>query len=98
MIAAMVERDGETLHVRGKLDFDSVAALWDATESLFAASPPSRIDLGGVSHTDSAGVALLVEWLGWFQRRRRELVFINVPAQMRAIIGIADLDDVLPLA
>ncbi|MFZ1641946.1 MAG: STAS domain-containing protein [Candidatus Contendobacter sp.] len=98
MAVATAERDGDTLRVRGDLDFDSVVALWHATESLFAAGPPAWIDLNEVSRANSAGVALLVAWLGQVQRRRREVVFVNVPAQMRAIIEVADLDTVLPLA
>jgi phospholipid transport system transporter-binding protein len=98
MAAATAERDGDTLRVQGDLDFDSVAALWGATASLFAGDPPTRIDLGGVSRSNSAGVALLVAWLGRVQRRQRPVVFVNVPAQMRAIIEVADLDTVLPLA
>ncbi|MDG4605006.1 MAG: STAS domain-containing protein [Candidatus Contendobacter sp.] len=98
MATATTDRDGETLRIRGELDFDSVAELWNATESLFAAAPPSRIDLSGISRANSAGVALLVEWLGRTRRQGQELIFVNVPAQMRAIITIADLDTVLPLA
>lgn len=98
MATATTDRDGETLRIRGDLDFDSVAELWNATESLFAVAPPSRIDLSGISRANSAGVALLVEWLGQARRQGQELIFVNVPAQMRAIITIADLDTVLPLA
>ncbi len=98
MGTATIERNGKTLSVHGELDFDSVAALLDATEPLFATDPPTRVDLGGVSRANSAGVALLVEWLGRTQRHQQELTFINVPAQMRAIIAIADLDTILPLA
>ena len=98
MAAATAEREGDTLRVWGDLDFDSVAALWNATESLLADDPPARIDLQGVSHANSAGVALLVGWLGWVQRHQQTVMFINVPAQMRAIIEVADLDTVLPLA
>jgi len=98
MAAAMAERDGATLRVSGELNFESVAELWRATGPLFATDPPTRIDLGGVSHANSAGVALLVEWMAQTRRRQRELVFLNVPAQMRAIIQVADLDAVLPLA
>ena len=97
MAAATAEREGDTLRVRGDLDFDSVAALWNATESLLADDPPARIDLQGVSHANSAGVALLVAWLGQVQRRQQTVMFVNVPAQMRAIIEVADLDTVLPL-
>lgn len=98
MAEATAERDGDTLRVQGDLDFDSVAALWDATESLLAADPPTRIDLNEVRRASSAGVALLVAWLGQIQRQRRAVIFVNVPAQMRAIIEVADLDTVLPLA
>ena len=98
MGAAAAERDGDTLRVRGELDFASVAELWEATESLLAAEPILRIDLGGIHRADSAGVALLVEWLRQARQRRRDLAFINVPAQMRTIIQVADLETVLPLA
>lgn len=97
MAEATAEREGDTLRVQGDLDFDSVVALWDMTESLFATDPPTRIDLRGVSRANSAGVALLVAWLGRVQRRQQTVAFINVPAQMRAIIEVADLDTVLPL-
>ena len=97
MATATAEREGDTLRVRGDLDFDSVAALWNATESLLADDPPARIDLQGVSHANSAGVALLVGWLDWVQRHQQTVMFINVPAQMRAIIEVTDLDTVLPL-
>ena len=97
MATATAEREGDTLRVEGDLDFDSVAALWNATESLFTADPPARIDLHGVRRANSAGVALLVAWLDRVQRKRRTVMFVNVPAQMRAIIEVADLDTVLPL-
>jgi phospholipid transport system transporter-binding protein len=98
MTAATLERKGQTLYVRGELDFDSVAALLDATEPPFATDPPTHIDLSGVIRANSAGIALLVEWLIQARRHGQELTFINVPAQMRAIIAIADLDAILPLA
>ena len=97
MAEASAGRDGNTLRAQGDLDFESVATLWNATESLFAADPPTRIDLHGVGRANSAGVALLVAWLGRVQRRQQAVAFINVPAQMRAIIEVADLDTVLPL-
>jgi len=97
MNRATVERDGKTLSVHGELDFDSVAALLNATDPQFATDPPTRVDLGGVSRANSAGVALLVEWLILTRRHDQELAFINVPAQMQAIIALADLDTLLSL-
>lgn len=97
MAEASVERDGDTLHVHGELDFDSVAHLWETTGSLFRAEPIHRIDLSGVQRSNSAGVALMVEWLRQARRRQWPLAFVNIPDQMRAIIEVAELETVLPL-
>jgi phospholipid transport system transporter-binding protein len=97
MAKATVSRDGDTLRVQGELDFDSIADLWEAAGPLFLDEPIRRIHLGGVHRSNSAGVALLVEWLRQARRRRWEPVFVHVPAQMRAIIEVADLETVLPI-
>ncbi|MFO1372160.1 MAG: STAS domain-containing protein [Candidatus Competibacteraceae bacterium] len=97
MPTATTHRDGDTLYVQGELDFDSVARLWDATESLFLADPPHHINLSEVRRANSAGVALLVAWLRQVSPLRK-LVFINVPMQMQAIIQVADLETILPSA
>jgi phospholipid transport system transporter-binding protein len=98
MPAATAEHDGDTLRVRGELDFDSAADLWAISEATLQAESIRWIDLSGVQRSNSAGVALLVEWLHQARRRRRKLAFINIPAQMRAIIAIAGLDAILPPA
>ncbi len=98
MASAQVSRDGDILHVRGELDFDSVAELWETTEALFTDTPLLHIDLSGVNRSNSAGVALLVQWLRQAHRCQRELLFVGIPAQMCAIIRVADLETVLPTA
>lgn len=98
MASATTERDGDTLRVRGELDFDTVADLWATTEAPILLEPILRVDLGGVQRSNSAGVALLVQWLRQARRRQVELVFIDVPAQMREIVRVADLEQVLPVA
>jgi len=55
----------------------------------------TEFDLGGVRAVDSSGVALLLAW----QRRARDagqkLTFINVPANIDALINLYGLDGVL---
>lgn len=71
----------------------------ETSEALFVSDAPLlRIDLSGVSRSNSAGVALLVQWLHQMRRRQRELLFVGIPTQMRAIIRVADLETVLPAA
>lgn len=83
--------------LKGNLDFQSVAALWEQTQELFREQPPLRIDLAGVKRSDSSGVALLVEWLGQARARNQHLRFANMPPQMQAIVLVADLDEVLQI-
>ena len=98
MPAHLEERGKDTIAVQGELNPASVAALWEDTQRRFRTRLPKYIDLAGVNRSDSAGVALLVEWLRQAKARRQELQFINIPSQMLTIIRVTDLDDLLPLA
>lgn len=87
-----------TLLLSGDIDLLSVLPLWQDATRHFRERFPVRVDLAQVGRCDSAGVALLVEWLRQAQARGLSLTFVNIPAQMRAIIQVADLEDVLPIA
>ena len=56
---ARVRRDGATLAFEGPLERAVVPALWAAALPLLDGA--QAIDLGAVSHVDSAGLALLAE-------------------------------------
>ena len=59
MTATRVRRDGDVLHVDGRLDRAAVASTWRALQPLRAGA--RRINLSAVPVVDSAGVALLAE-------------------------------------
>lgn len=82
----------------GVLSFESVPALSEQAEALFDGQSRVEIDLNDVQRSDSAGVALLVEWMGEAQRRAVDIRYLNVPAQMLAIARVSSLDQILPLA
>jgi phospholipid transport system transporter-binding protein len=84
--------------LRGELDAHSATILWAEAKRLFKEQAPMKIDLSHVSRSDSAGVALLVEWLRDAQTQHWRLQFVNVPPQMLAIINVADLEELLPMA
>jgi ABC-type transporter Mla MlaB component len=58
------------------------------------ARQPLSVDLAAVTAADSAGLALLVDWLAWAQERQSMLTFTNLPPALTALAG---LSDVLPL-
>lgn len=89
-------REGR-LEIHGELSFASVPALWRECRAQCAAGNAIDIDLGQVQRSDSAGLALLVEWLRETQRSGASLRFFNIPAQMLEIARASGLEQILPL-
>jgi phospholipid transport system transporter-binding protein len=85
------------VRIEGELSFATVATLLTRMAALSAGQDDLGIDLQGVTRADSAGVALLVEWLRMARRENRKLHYLNMPAQMLAIARVSGLDVLLPL-
>jgi phospholipid transport system transporter-binding protein len=83
------------LTVRGDLDFDTAPTALSRGLALLGDVQDCEVDLSGLSSGDSAGLAVLIEWLASARRRGATLRFTGVPAQMRAIARISDLEDLL---
>jgi phospholipid transport system transporter-binding protein len=53
------------------------------------------IDCSGVTRADSAGLAVLLDWLAWGRRKRRAILLENLPASLVAIAKISEVDELL---
>lgn len=83
--------------VRGELTFGTVTRLSSESAPLFASGPERlEVDLGEVSRADSAGLALLIEWLRRARENGKAILFRRVPPQIRAIARVSDLEGILP--
>lgn len=80
------------MQLQGELSLGTVPGRLAEADALARAG---TLDLSGVGHADSAGLAFLIE----LQRRARAagtpLVFTGVPPQLRALITFFDLEPVL---
>jgi phospholipid transport system transporter-binding protein len=83
--------------LKGELTFETVGHAVEAGERLFAEHKHIELDLDGVETTDSAGLALLVEWIGWARREKRGLRYHHVPQQVMALARISEVDKLLPV-
>ncbi len=83
--------------VRGELGFETVKALLVSSQASFQESSQLEIDLAGITHGDSAGLALLIEWLRIAERDGKVLRYVGIPEQLRSLARISDVEDVLPL-
>ena len=81
--------------VRGALTFDTVPFVLAAGCTAIATQRSLSFDLAGVSRADSAGLALLIEWLRVARRCDAHIVFLHVPEQLAAIAVACRVDDLL---
>ena len=82
--------------VSGRLGFETAAEALEASRGLFSEHPQLVMDLGGVTGTDSAGLALLVEWIACAKRAGCKLTFRHIPEQALALARISEVDKLLP--
>ena len=80
---------GYQLH--GDLSFATVPELYRAASSQWTTQMPAVLDLADVGRSDSAGLALLVEWLRQAQSSRTALRFDHIPEQLAKLIRISGL-------
>ncbi len=99
MSAVINKVDSHHFQLEGELNQTTATEL---LQSMLSQFPPTGseaiIDLQGVTRTDSAGLALLVEWLRQAEKQNITLRFDNLPVQLREIARISDLLPLLPLA
>ena len=79
----------------GPLTFDSVPDIYSTSRSWFSAGTSMTIDLHQVAQADSAGLALLIEWLRWARKAGSSLTYTNIPPQMLELIRVNGLQDTL---
>jgi len=78
----------------GDLSFTSVPELRGGLDIKSADRPQISIDLAGVTRSDSAGLALLIEWLRESERLDKTITFLNMPAQMQSIARVCGLEGI----
>jgi phospholipid transport system transporter-binding protein len=88
------EGDGR-FRISGKLEFETVSAAYFQSMTMFSPYSELELDLSGVTDADSAGLALLLEWVHWAKPSAREVRFKNVPDQIQSIAKISEVDGIL---
>lgn len=85
--------------ISGELSFKTVnLVLEESRDSIFAHTGPTvEIDLGEVSRADSAGLALLLQWMRMARSSQLNILFRHLPEQLLAIAHAGDLEELLPV-
>jgi phospholipid transport system transporter-binding protein len=93
--AAFVIEAGERARVTGVLDFNTVGALLTPGEDAILAGRAAFIDLAAVTSADSAGLALILEWLSVARASKHALRYENVPAQLQQLARLSEVEELL---
>ena len=79
----------------GQVSFHTAESILRESAKLFAEHESIRVDLSGVERTDSAGLALLLEWISQASRSGRQISFDEIPVKIQAIAETAEIDELL---
>ncbi|MEO5342473.1 MAG: STAS domain-containing protein [Gammaproteobacteria bacterium SHHR-1] len=84
---------GEANHwqLLGDLGFHSVPDLLRQAQGQLDFSQALHIDLGQIRHADSAGLALMLEWLEQSQRAKGQLSFHAIPEALQNIARLCNV-------
>ncbi|HSW69345.1 MAG TPA: STAS domain-containing protein [Gammaproteobacteria bacterium] len=87
----IVNEEGR-LVISGDLNFLTVPMLWKNSLPLLAALPELNFDLKNIRSSNSAGAALLVEWMKYAESSKKKISFNDIPAQLNSIIEALHLN------
>ncbi len=91
----LTDRGAGHFELKGEMSFNTAEQILRDSEKVFQRQTKISIDLAGVTRTDSAGLALLLEWIGRAGRSGSEISFIAVPEKLRAIAETAEVQQLL---
>ena len=82
---------------QGPLTFVSARRACELGVQTLAQAPDGKlaIDCRGITASDSAGLAVLLEWLGVARRAGRSLHYTQLPQDLAALAHISDVQELL---
>lgn len=81
--------------LQGELSLASVPGRLAEADALARAG---TLDLSGITHADSAGLAFLLELTRRARTAGTPLQLTGLPAQLRSLVNFFELDTLLPLS
>jgi len=84
--------------ISGDFGLETAAAMLASGESAFAGVPAAAVDLSGITDADSAGLAVLIEWVRTARQSGRRIEFSGLPPRLAELARIGGVAEILPIA
>ncbi len=81
--------------IDGNLTFSTINKNSVKSLSLPKSAQHVIFDLKGVTTTDSAGLALIIEWIKFARDRNIQLLFDNIPDQLLSIARLSGVEEMI---
>jgi len=93
----LVAAEAGRLTAQGSLTFATARRACEQGVAALAQAKGARLDIdcGGITSSDSAGLAVLLEWLGVAKRAGRSLRYTRLPRGLAALARISDVEELL---
>ena len=96
--SAELKRAGDgRLTLSGALDFDTVATLRPLLRRYLRPGEKISVNLKRVGHCNSAGLALLLQWVEDAQQQGSSIRFRNLPHSLTEIADLYNLNSLIPV-
>lgn len=92
---SLEDKGGGRFLLSGEMAFRTAGKILRVSEELFEDHTRIEVDLSGVTKSDSAGLALLLEWITWANHTVREIRFVGMPDKIDAIAKTTEVDHLL---
>jgi phospholipid transport system transporter-binding protein len=89
----MIRTTGNTLAVEGLMTAATACGLLEEGRPGAGAWV---VDLSAVTHADSSGLAILLDWLRASRRAGGSLKIVGMPESLRILASLYDIDTLLP--
>ncbi len=96
MKIADITFDHQVCQVSGELDFSNVMSLYRKSLPQLEAREKLVFDFSQVKTSDSAGLALIIEWIKFAAVHNKSIQFNHVSSDMMSIAKAAGLDHFIP--
>ena len=90
---SIIKKSPKHFIVEGNLTFATIDK--QTLKSFSFLNEPTQeitLDLGRVTSTDSAGLALMIEWIKYSRNNRTHVIFKNIPEQLLNLAKLSGFD------
>jgi phospholipid transport system transporter-binding protein len=89
---AIINEESGRFSVEGDMIFSTMDKKTLNSFAFLTTGKQITLDFGKVSNADSAGLALMLEWIKQARTKRVQLRFINIPEKILNLAKLSNLD------